>query len=150
MYPNKQKLAHLVHAVFQSGASPFVESDSLHVDSHRNHIRVTYTCHRLSPESEKTRIDMRCHFQTLEMWIGTLRVATEFRSRGVGTQLVEAAEAVGRRLGMKTVSILPFQSARPFGRKLGYRPHHSTAHAMSKSLHHHWHQHQGRSPGLGA
>lgn len=134
MYPNEQKLVLLVQTAFQGAISYFAESDSFHVNSHHSHIRVTYICDHMSGDSEKTQIDMRCHFDSMEMWIGTLRVATDFRSRGVGTQMAQAAEAVGRRLSMKTVSVLPFQSARPFWRKLGYQPHISTAYAMSKSL----------------
>lgn len=134
MYPDEQELNSLARAAFQGAIGCFAENDFLHVDFYHSHIRVTYICHQMSGDSEKTQINMRCHFDPMEMWIGTLRVATEFRSRGVGTQMAQAAEAVGRRLGMKTVSVLPFQSARRFWPKLGYHPHLSTAHAMSKSL----------------
>jgi predicted N-acetyltransferase YhbS len=55
------------------------------------------------------------------MYIATLWVADSARGQGLGTQLMEAAEALARSRGCTNVSLDTFEyQAKPFYEKLGY------------------------------
>jgi GNAT superfamily N-acetyltransferase len=55
------------------------------------------------------------------MYIATLWIADDARGKGLGTQLMEAAEALARSRGCTDVSVDTFEyQARPFYEKMGY------------------------------
>lgn len=74
------------------------------------------------------RLDIR------EMWIASLHVAVPFRSMGLGRQLVQAAEAIARAVGIAVVNVLPLYTSDPFWLKLGYRPHPCTVRVLCKQV----------------
>ena len=66
------------------------------------------------------------------MWIGSLRVATQFREKSLGTQLVEAAEAIAYAARIEVIHVFPLLAARPFWIKNGYRNRDGTTRVVSK------------------
>ena len=79
-------------------------------------------------------MECRIHFDTNHLWIGSLQVSTSFRSRGLGRQLVDAAEEIACEMGVRTVSVLPLLSAQGFWSRMGYRAHPGMARVLSKEL----------------
>jgi GNAT superfamily N-acetyltransferase len=98
-------------------------------------VQINYVASGAStPHGEVTSLDLRCHFDCREMWIRQLHVATPFRSRGLGTDLVLAAESIASALGMRAVHVLPLSPARAFWNKLGYVPQGHAARVLVKPV----------------
>lgn len=87
------------------------------------------------------------HAETMHGWlhVATLAVVEEWRGRGLGSRLLEAVEAEGRRRGCKNVWLDTFSfQAQPFYGRAGYHtfgvlddfPPGETRYFMTKSLLH--------------
>jgi GNAT superfamily N-acetyltransferase len=97
-------------------------------------VRVFYVCTKTSNSDQRTFVDCRIHFQSRQMWIGSIQVAARHRLQGVARQLVRAAEATANALGMEEVRLLPTLSAVNFWLKLDYAPDPRVARVLWKNL----------------
>jgi GNAT superfamily N-acetyltransferase len=95
---------------------------------------VLYVCTKTSNSDQRTFVDCRFHFQSRQVWIGSIQVAARHRLRGVGRQLARAAEATANALGMEEVRLLPILSAVNFWLKLDYAPDPHVARVLWKNL----------------
>jgi GNAT superfamily N-acetyltransferase len=112
-------------------------SDGLQVEREIVAVQINYVASGVSiPRGEVTTLNLRCHFDSLDMWIRELHVASPFRLRGLGTNLVTAAESIAATLGMRAVHVLPLSPAREFWCKLGYVPQGRTARVLVKTTNH--------------
>jgi GNAT superfamily N-acetyltransferase len=68
------------------------------------------------------------------MWIRHLQVASDYRFRGLGRQLVRAAEHLAEKVGMRTINLMPLSTSRPFWEKMGYVPHAGMTRVLTKEL----------------
>jgi GNAT superfamily N-acetyltransferase len=68
------------------------------------------------------------------IWIRDLRVAKAFRCRGLGRQLVRAAESLGRELGVSEMLLLPLSHAVDFWHRMGYRAAPDMSRVLAKRL----------------
>jgi N-acetylglutamate synthase-like GNAT family acetyltransferase len=96
-------------------------------------VRVFYVCTKTSGSHQLSFVDCRFHFDSRQMWIGSLQVAACYRLRGVGRQLVRAAEATANALGMEEVRILPRPSSIDFWLKLEYASDSRSARVLWKN-----------------
>jgi GNAT superfamily N-acetyltransferase len=110
-------------------------NDELDVQCATAAVQINYVAAGASTSSgEVTSLELWCHFDGLEMWIRQVRVAAPYRLRGLGTELVTAAESIASALGMRAVRVLPLPPARRFWSKLGYVPQGRTARVLVKHL----------------
>lgn len=131
-------------AIFGRLFSGFCQDDALVVEERHWGMRVEFVSSRTSLDpGDVTCIELCFPATAGEMWIASLRVATPLRLTGLGRQLVEVAETVARELGVPTVHVYPFLSARSFWERMQYRSHRYTARVLSKDLTVEW-----RSGGL--
>ena len=129
-------IGETVPTAFGEAFSYYSQADPLVLEEGQFEIRIFYVSLRTSPDpSNVTRVTLHFRFDTNEMWIGSLSVATPFRLIGLGRQLVEAAETIARAIGIPSVKVYPFTSARSFWEKMGYCPHRCTARVLSKDVH---------------
>jgi len=120
---NSVKDVHdLVRKIFECEFSWFNYCDPLIVEGVFSKVRVFYVSTKTSSLDHRTFVDCRFHFDSRQMWIGSIQVATCHRHQGVGRQLVKAAEATANVLGMEEVRILPRPSSVDFWLKLDYAP----------------------------
>ncbi len=132
---NAQDVEGVVRSALAGTLSCYDSEDSLILDRASGLVEIAYCSSRASAgPSDETKMELSFSFDTGEMWIGSLRVAVPFRSTGLGRELVSAAEKIARSIGITTVSVLPFDSARPFWLKVGYQPHRCTSRALSKRV----------------
>ena len=105
---------------FEHEFSLFDHRDPLIIEGVFPEVRVFYICAKASDSVHRTYVDCRFHFDSREMWIGSIQVAASHRHRGFGRGLVRAVEATAVALGMKEIRILPTPSAVEFWLKLDY------------------------------
>ncbi len=84
-----------------------VEYDQIHLAAYASDNQLVGYLN-LTPQDEKT-IKMR-----------QVAVAPDWQGRGVGQKLVEASEAVARRMGISSMELHARETAVPFYLKLGY------------------------------
>lgn len=131
----KRDLADIVRSVLRRTVSCFGDDDTLMVERARRSVLITYSPVRASaPPDDLTSMKLRLRRDTHEMWIGSLHVAVPFRSRGLGRELVEAAEEIARATGALIVNALPLYASRPFWLKMGYRRLVCTSRVLSKHV----------------
>lgn len=119
--------------VFECQFSWFDRSDPLVVEVAFPQAHILYVCSAASGNGENTFIDSRFYFDSSQMWIGSMQVASSYRLRGFGRQLVRAAEATAGALGLEEVSVLPLPSSIAFWQKIGYVPDPRSARVLRKS-----------------
>lgn len=113
----------------------FSELDTIQVDRVLDHIQLNYVAESATSGSrDKTYIQMRYYPAQQLLWIYYLHVATEFRSRGLGHRLRQAAEGVACGLGAKDIFVFPLRQARSFWEGAGYQPNPRTARVLMKHL----------------
>jgi histone acetyltransferase (RNA polymerase elongator complex component) len=100
----------------------FDHCDPLIVEGKFSQVRVLYVSTKTSSLEQRTLVDCRFHYDSRQMWIGSIHVVACHRHQGVGRQMVKAAEATAKALGMEKVKILPRSSSVDFWLKLGYTP----------------------------
>jgi GNAT superfamily N-acetyltransferase len=128
-------VCRIARAALRKHFAPARASDDLQVECETVAVQISYVASDLSmPRGEATTLELRCHFDSLDMWIRELHVAAPFRSRGLGTDLVMAAESIASALGMRAVQVLPLSPARRFWSKMGYVPQKRTARVLVKRL----------------
>ncbi len=120
--------------IFEREFSWFDYCDSLIVEGVFPEVRVFYVCTKTSRLDHCTFIDCRFHFDSRQMWIGSIQVVACHRLQGVGGQLVRAAEATANALEMEEVRILPRPSSVGFWLKLDYAPDPRSARVLWKNL----------------
>jgi N-acetylglutamate synthase-like GNAT family acetyltransferase len=119
--------------MFECEFSWFDDCDPLIAESVSSEVRVFYVSTKASNSDHSTFVDCRFHFDSRQMWIGSLQVAACHRLRGVGRQLVRAAEATANALGMEEVRILPRPSSIDFWLKLEYASDSRSARVLWKN-----------------
>ena len=124
----------IARKMFECQFSWFDQCDPLIVEGAFPEIRVFYVCTTTSNLDHRTFVDCRFHFDSLEMWIGSIQVVACHRGQGVGRQLVRAAEATANALGIEEMRILPTPAAVGFWSKLGFRLAPRSARVMWKSV----------------
>ena len=113
----------------------FDEHDALLIETGRYGVRIAYTSGLVPPgDGDITHLECCIDFQDRQMWVGDLRVASSLRSKGIGRQLVKAAERIALVLGLRTVKVFPLASAERFWNKMGYRSYPKTARVVTKDL----------------
>ncbi len=122
-------------AAFGEAIPNFSPADQLVVEEGRHRLKLTYVSPRTSPDpNDITRIELCFHFDSREMWISSLTVATRLRLGGVGSRLVKVAETIARATGVQNISVFPLARARSFWKKMGYAPHLRAARVLCKEL----------------
>jgi len=124
----------IARQMFEGRFSWFDRIDPLVVEGAIPEVRVFYVCGKISNSEQRTFVDCRFHFDSLEMWIGSIQVVACHRGQGVGRQLVRAAEATANALGIEEMRILPTPAAVGFWSKLGFRLAPRSARVMWKSV----------------
>ena len=125
----------VARSVLRETVCCFDEGNTVTVETGRHGVRVAYTSTRASRDAgDVTRLECRVDFQSSQMWVDDLRVASSLRSNGIGRQLVAAAERIASTLGLQTVNVFPLVSAGHFWRKMGYTSHPKTARVVTKDL----------------
>ena len=124
----------IARKIFKDEFSWFDYDDPLFVEGVFSQVRVFYVCTKTSVCDQRTFLDCRFHFDSRQMWIGSIEVAAHRRLHGIGRQLVRVAEATGNALGMEEVRILPLSSSVEFWLKLGYSPNPRMARVLRKNL----------------
>ncbi len=119
---------------FEREFSWFDARDPLTVEGDFPAVRVFYVCKRTTRLEQRTFVDCRFHFDSREMWIGSIEVAACHRRMGVGRRLVRAAEAAASALGIEEVRILPLPPSVEFWLKLDYVPDRRMAKVLWKNL----------------
>lgn len=119
---------------FECEFSWFDHCDPLIVEGAFPQVRVFYVCTKRSSFDQRTFVDCRFHFDSRQMWVGSIQVAACYRLQGVGLQLVKAAEATANALEMEEVRILPRPSSIDFWLKLNYAPASRSARVLWKNL----------------
>ena len=131
----ERSIGDIARSVLRRTVSCFSDDDTLVVKEAHPNIRVVYSPARASGgPSDPTMIRLCLRRDTAEMWIGSLHVAVPFRSKGLGRQLVQAAEEFARAAGVAIVNVLPLYSSHPFWAKMGYRSHPCTSRVLSKHV----------------
>ena len=113
----------------------FDDADEISVDIDRKGVCVVYTSTpNARAANDVTQMKCRADFQSGQMWVDDLRVATHLRSNGFGRQFVAAAETLAANLGLRTLNAFPLVSARRFWTRMGYTPHPKKARIVKKDL----------------
>ena len=128
-----EEVRDVARKIFECEFSWFDPCDPLLVEGVFPEVRVFYVCTKTSSLDHRTFVDCRFHFDSRQMWIGSIQVAARHRLRGVGRQLVRAAEATANALGMEAVRILPRPSSVDFWLKLDYAPDPRSARVLWKN-----------------
>jgi GNAT superfamily N-acetyltransferase len=68
------------------------------------------------------------------LWIAHVHVCWSLRGQGLGRELVLAAEATARAIGLPAVRVYPLPHAADFWRLLGYVPDPRTARVLRKRV----------------
>ena len=113
-------LRDIAWRIFEREFSWFNRCDQLVVEGALPKVRLFYVCTETSSSDRRTLVECRFHFDSRQMWIGSIQVAACHRLQGVGRQLVRVAEATANALGMEEVRILPRPSSVGFWLKLDY------------------------------
>ena len=124
----------IARKMFESQFSWFDHCDPLVVEGAFPEVRLFYVCTKTSGSHQLTSVDCRFHFDSRQMWIGSIQVAAGHRLQGVGRQLVTVVEATANALGMEEVRILPMPSSVDFWLKLDYAPDPRSARVLWKNL----------------
>ena len=119
--------------MFECDFSWFDHCDPLVVEGAFPEVCVFYVCTKTSSSDQRTFVDCRFHFDSRQMWIGSIQVAACHRLLGVGRQLVSVAEATANALGIEEVRILPMPSSVDFWLKLDYAPDPCSARVLWKN-----------------
>lgn len=110
------------------------DEDTLVLEIAEQSVRIAYSASQVSESpTDLTGIRLSLWFDVQELWIGDLFVSVPFRSKGLGRQLVQAAEMIAHETGIEVVHVFPIHSSQSFWLKLGYVPHRYTARVLSKS-----------------
>lgn len=129
---------YVVHDVarqmFEGRFPWFDRSDPLIVEGALPEVRVFYVCRKTSNSEHRSFVDCRFHFDSREVWIGSIQVATSHRRQGIGRQLVRVVEATADALGIEIIRIFPTPTAVGFWSKLGFRLAPRSARVMWKSI----------------
>lgn len=121
--------------VFRRTVSCSSDGDEVNVDSRRDGLCLVYTSVQASHGArDVTRLRCLLDFESGQMWVDDLRVASRLRSKGIGRQLVAAAETIAGDLGLRTLNAFPLIAARRFWTKMGYTSHPKTARVVKKDL----------------
>ena len=129
------RVEQVARRVFLETVSVFSADDTVIAERGLRDVSIVYTSAGASASSwDLTRIALRLHVEVGEMWIGSLRVAVSFRSKGLGTRLVVAAERIARAARIEVIHVLPLLTARSFWRRNGYRHQVCTARVVSKYM----------------
>jgi len=111
------------------------EADRLVVDELLPMVCLSYVSGQTSNGSgDVTGVQLTFHPDKNVMWIRNLHVASVSRFRGLGRQLVRAAERLADKVGICRINLMPLSPARPFWEKLGYAPHPEMARVLTKRL----------------
>ena len=111
------------------------EADRLDVNELLRMVCLSYVSGQASNGSgDVTGVQLTFHPDKNVMWIRNLRVASVPRFRGLGRQLVRAAERLAHKVGICSINLMPLSPARPFWEKLGYAPHPSMTRVLTKRL----------------
>ena len=119
---------------FERECSWFDDGAPIIVEFAYPEVRVFYVHTRTSNSDQRTFVDCRFHLVCGVMWIGSIQVAARHRLKGVGRQLVRAAEATANALGIEEVKVLPMLSSVDFWLKLGYAQDPHVARVRWKNL----------------
>jgi GNAT superfamily N-acetyltransferase len=132
--PRPDQVSNIVRKTIECEFPWFDQCDPLVVERTFSEVRVFYVCATTSSSGQRTFVDCRLHFDSHQMWIGSIQVAACHRLQGVGRQLVRAVEAIANALGMEELRILPTPSSVEFWRKLHYLPDPRSARVLWKKL----------------
>jgi GNAT superfamily N-acetyltransferase len=126
-------IEQIVRRVFRWVVSLQSDGDTVVVERGQRDVSITYSSASASAATwDRTGIALRLHLDVGEMWIGSLRVAVRFREKGMGTQLVAAAEAIACAARIEVIHVFPLLGAKPFWIKNGYRDRDGTTRVLSK------------------
>jgi len=116
-------IGQTVRAIFDDRFSWFHDEDPLVVERGIRQVRIFYTCQRASRGApDTTFLECRLDLDSSETWIANLQVTASYRSQGLGRELVQVAEAITGRMGIRVVNVFPMPSSLDFWRKMGYTP----------------------------
>ena len=128
-------IEHVVRNVFRQAVSSYGDDDTLVAEKRLRDASITYTSATASAAPwDQTGIALRLHLDTGEMWIDSIRVAVPFRRRGLGTQLVAAAEAIACAAHVTVIHVFPLLAARSFWTRNAYGHHACTSRVLSKRV----------------
>ena len=131
-------MENAVKCAFRKMFSCFSSDDTIVYEKVHRNVRIVYYSKILSiSPSDLTCIELNFCLDTEDMWIGLLHVAKPFRSVGLGSQLVRAAEEVAHLMGLRNINVFPLHHTESFWLKMGYRPHYRTARVLSKYVNYH-------------
>ena len=107
----------------------------MEVDELLRRVRLSYVSEKTSSGCDDfTGVQLIFDPDKNVMWIRDLRVASVSRSCGLGRQLVHAAERLARKVGVRTINLMPLTSARRFWQKMGYTQHPRVTRILTKRL----------------
>ncbi len=129
-----RSIERIARTHFEREFSGFDHREPLIVTGIFPEVRVFYVCTKTSNSDDRTFVDCRFHFQSRQMWIRSIQVAARQRYRGVGLQLVRAAEATANAMGIEEIRLLPILSAVDFWLKVGYAPDPNVSRVLWKNL----------------
>jgi len=124
-----------VRTIFADVFSCFKPDDQLVVEHVRGQIRIVYVAASTSRDlRDVTAVELLFGFDPNEMWIASLTISSPFRSIGLGRQLVRTAERIARAMKIQVICVFPLTWARPFWKKIGYRPRRGTTRVLWKDI----------------
>jgi GNAT superfamily N-acetyltransferase len=98
-------------------------------------LRLVYRSARASPQ-RRPAASLQCCVDSPRgpLWIAHVHVCRRLRGQGVGRELVLAAEATARAIGLPAVRVYPLPDAADFWRSLGYVTDPRTARVLQKRV----------------
>lgn len=130
-----ESLGAAARIAFAEHVRRFDERDQVIVHVEPPQLRLIYVSVRASRQSSSaTFIQCKVDDEREQMWITSLQVSDALRRQGLGREMVAAAEATARAIGMSRVSVLPYVSAVAFWDSLGYVPESRMSRVLQKVL----------------
>jgi len=128
------QLCRRVFATFESHGSVVTEQVC-------DHVVIKFTASDFAvDERDATFVKLSWCESQRELWISHLRVASPFRRRGLGTQLVALSERLAWHLHARSIHVFPLHPAREFWLAAGYRSHTTISRVLTKTAYHQLHR----------
>ncbi len=129
------QIERAVRNVFRGMVLSYSDDDTLVAEKSLRCTSITYSSvGASSAHLDRTGIALRLHFDVGEMWIDSLSVAAPYRRKGLGTQLVVAAEAIACASRIDVIHVFPLLAAQSFWTRNSYLRHSCTSRVLSKQV----------------
>lgn len=130
---SSQSLEAAARSAFAEHVRLYDDGDQIIVDVELRQLRFVYVNFRASRQSGSDTF-IECHVAKSceQMWISRLQVSDPLRRQGLGREMVEAAEATARAIGVPVIKVYPLIGAAGFWEQLGYTPDQRFARVQQK------------------